>query len=243
MIGVVVVSHSAALANAAIALAKAMVPEASGPVVLPAAGTGDGGLGTDATVVAEAIAEADSGEGVLVLVDLGSAVLSAEMAVEFIDPEVAQRVVISSAPLVEGLVVAVVAAASGAALTECEAQARLGLAAKEGHLVGGPAPATQHVPITDPDPPLTWSTVVDLPHGLHARPAASLAMALAGLEAMVTATNARTGATADALSAVDLMGLDIRDGDTLVASITGTHAAAARSVLERAAADRFGELR
>lgn len=291
MIGIVVVSHSAALAEAAIALAVEMVPVGSRPVVLPAGGLGDGrgdgpddrGFGTDATRVASAIAEADSGDGVLVLVDLGSAVLSAEMALEFCDPAVAARVLVSPAPLVEGLVTAVVAAASGAGLAQCDAQARRGLAAKEEHLVGSlPRPDTHPchagdagvspVDVTrlsvapEADEPsvaptadeptgdaptadeptadaLTWSTTLDLPHGLHARPAASVAVALAGLDATVTARNPRTGATADAASAVELMGLDVREGDTLEATITGTDAAAARSVLERAAADRFGELR
>lgn len=255
MIGIVVVSHSAALAAAAIELACAMVPDGSRPVVLPAAGLADGSLGTDAARVAWAVGEADAGEGVLVLVDLGSAVLSAELALEFCDPEVAARAVVSPAPLVEGLVAAVVAAASGASVAACDAAARRGLAAKEEHLGGGRdtqspdeedasegVPGVRKVSVAAPGgTPLTWSTTIDLPHGLHARPAVSLALALAGLDARVVARNARTGATADASSPIELMGLDVRAGDTLAATITGTQAAAARSVLERAAADRFGE--
>ena len=83
MIGIVVVSHSAALADAAIAVALAMVPEGSRPVVLAAAGLPDGGLGTDAASVAEAVGEADDGEGVLLLVDLGSAVVGEYLTARF----------------------------------------------------------------------------------------------------------------------------------------------------------------
>ncbi len=83
-VGLVVVSHSAALAEAAWALAGQMVPVGAVRVAL-AAGTDDGGVGTDAVRVAAAIEEVASPDGVLVLTDLGSAVLSAETALEFVD--------------------------------------------------------------------------------------------------------------------------------------------------------------
>ena len=86
MIGLVVVSHSAPLAAAAIALAEGMLGEGERPRLEAAAGTSDGGLGTDAAAIGEAITAADSGDGVLVLLDLGSAILSAEMALEFVEP-------------------------------------------------------------------------------------------------------------------------------------------------------------
>ena len=71
-VGLVVVSHSAKIAEGVVELAGQM----AGAVRIQAAGgTDDGGIGTDATLIAEAIAAADEGEGVLVLVDLGSAVL------------------------------------------------------------------------------------------------------------------------------------------------------------------------
>ena len=92
MIGVVVVSHSPRLARAAIELANEMV-RGDAPNVAIAAGVYDGSFGTDATRIAEAIAEVASPDGVLVLVDLGSAVLSAGLALELIDlPEIEVRV-------------------------------------------------------------------------------------------------------------------------------------------------------
>ena len=89
MIGIVVVSHSRALGEAAAALAGEMVAEDARPAIEVAAGLDEHTFGTDAAAVAEAVGRADSPDGVLVLLDLGSAVLSAEMALEFVDPEVA----------------------------------------------------------------------------------------------------------------------------------------------------------
>ena len=137
-VGLVVVSHSRALADAAVVLARGMLPGREITVEV-AAGDLDGGLGTDATAIAAAMTAADSGDGVVVLMDLGSAVLSAEMALELIDNDVRERVVLSPAPLVEGLVGAVVTAASGATRTQVAAEALRGLAPKQAHLSGRPA--------------------------------------------------------------------------------------------------------
>ena len=72
------------------------------------------------------------------LLDLGSAVLSAELACELLDRDVAARVRISGAPLVEGLVIAVVLAATGASLPDVAAQAARALEAKGAHLSAAP---------------------------------------------------------------------------------------------------------
>ncbi len=116
MIGIVVVSHSRRLAEAAVELACEMVPSDRRPSIEIAAGLDEHTFGTDAEAISAAIEAADGGEGVLVLLDLGSAVLSAEMACEFLDPDAAARVVLSGAPLIEGLVAAVVTASGGAPL-------------------------------------------------------------------------------------------------------------------------------
>ncbi len=116
-VAIVVVSHSAGLAAAAVELATAMTPGRA-PHVGIAAGTGDGGLGTDAVAVSEAIRAADDasdGAGVVVLMDLGSAVMSAEMALDLVE-EPRGRIVLSPAPFVEGLLGAVVQAAQGSPL-------------------------------------------------------------------------------------------------------------------------------
>jgi phosphoenolpyruvate---glycerone phosphotransferase subunit DhaM len=137
-VGLVVVSHSRALADAAVELARGMLPGRDLAVEV-AAGDIDGGLGTDATAIAEAVTAVDSGDGVVVLMDLGSAVLSAETALDLLDDDARERVVLSPAPLVEGLVGAVVTAAAGASRAQVAAEALRGLAPKQAHLSGGPA--------------------------------------------------------------------------------------------------------
>ena len=137
-VGLVVVSHSRGLADAAVELARGMLPGRELAVGV-AAGDVDGGLGPDATAIADAVTAVDSGDGVVVLMDLGSAVLSAETALELLDDDVRERVVLSPAPLVEGLVGAAVTAAAGADRDRVAAEALRGLAPKQAHLSGGPA--------------------------------------------------------------------------------------------------------
>ena len=134
MIGIVVVSHSRALADAAVELAYEMVPASARPPVRVAAGLDETTFGTDAVAIADAIMAVDSPDGVLVLVDLGSAVLSAQMALEFVDPSVAAHTVVSPGALVEGLIAALVTASTGAALGVVLDEAAAGLLGKQEQL-------------------------------------------------------------------------------------------------------------
>jgi PTS hybrid protein len=117
-VGLVIVSHSAKIAEGTVELAAQMAGEVS---IKAAGGTDDGGIGTDAAMIAEAIEAADSGDGVLILVDLGSAVLSTTLAIEeLIDESIRGRVRIAEAPVVEGAVIGAVQASTGASLDEVE---------------------------------------------------------------------------------------------------------------------------
>jgi PTS hybrid protein len=114
-VGIVVVSHSAEVADATVRLVAqlANLPD-DGPRLVAAGGLSDGSLGTDAVRIADAMALADAGSGVVVLADLGSAVLSAGTAIdELLAPNLAERVVISRGPIVEGTFVAAVQASAG----------------------------------------------------------------------------------------------------------------------------------
>ena len=100
-----------------------------------AAGLDETTFGTDAVAIMQAIERADGPAGVVVLMDLGSAVLSTELALDLLqDPSIRDRVTLSPAPLVEGLIVAAVAAAGGASRAEVAAEARDALMGKSGHL-------------------------------------------------------------------------------------------------------------
>ncbi|MDQ6710292.1 MAG: dihydroxyacetone kinase phosphoryl donor subunit DhaM [Candidatus Dormibacteraeota bacterium] len=102
-VSLVLVSHSRQLGDGTRELASQMT---QGRVkIAVAAGTADGRLGTDATAILAAIQEVRGPAGVLVLVDLGSAVLSTQMAIEQL-PDGVGRVLVSNAPFVEGAVIA-----------------------------------------------------------------------------------------------------------------------------------------
>jgi phosphoenolpyruvate---glycerone phosphotransferase subunit DhaM len=111
LVGIVVVSHSGMIAKGVVELARQMAGD--DVRIVAAGGTADGGLGTDAAMIAEAIRGADAGAGVVVLADLGSAVLASKLALDMVDPEVAVRTRLSGGPLVEGAVVAAVQASAG----------------------------------------------------------------------------------------------------------------------------------
>ena len=124
MVGLVLVSHSARLVEGL----REMVAQVAGDdvPVNTAGGTEDGRLGTSAPLIAEAIRATLAGaEQVLVLVDLGSAVLSLELALDDLDPADRDRIRISEAPLVEGAIVAAVQASVGSDIDEV-AEAALG---------------------------------------------------------------------------------------------------------------------
>ena len=111
LVGIVIVSHSAQIAAGTVELARQM---AGDDVCIEAAGgMPDGSLGTDAAAIMAAVSAADSGAGVLVLVDLGSAVLATQTALELLGDDVAAHVRLSGGPLVEGAVVAAVQASVG----------------------------------------------------------------------------------------------------------------------------------
>lgn len=124
-VGIVVVSHSAEVADATVALVRQLANVADdGPRLVAAGGMADGSVGTDAVRIAEAIAAADAGAGVVILADLGSAVLSAVTAIdELLEPDAAARVALSRGPLVEGAFVATVQASAGDGLDGVRAAA------------------------------------------------------------------------------------------------------------------------
>ncbi|HJQ01457.1 MAG TPA: phosphoenolpyruvate--protein phosphotransferase [Jatrophihabitans sp.] len=238
MVGIVVVSHSRALARAATELAGQMV-HGTRPAVAIAAGLDETTLGTDAVQVKEAIERVDSGDGVVVLLDLGSAVLSAELALDLLDDDLRERVVLSPAPLVEGLVAAVVTAVGGGTAAEVAAEAADALAGKQAHLTGSVVPTAAAPRAVDAR---RGVFVVHNAHGLHARPAARLVAQVRTLDAHVELTNLTTGAgpvPASSLSRVAT--LAAQRGHEIEVTITGSQAAEALEQILALAGRQFDE--
>ncbi|MBQ7544524.1 MAG: PTS-dependent dihydroxyacetone kinase phosphotransferase subunit DhaM [Synergistaceae bacterium] len=115
MVGIVIVSHSWKIAEGVADLAREMAQNFTG--LVSAGGLSDGSIGTDAQRIADAILEADSGDGVVILADIGSSIMSSETAIELLEDDGENiQAVIADAPLVEGCICAVVEAAGGGTL-------------------------------------------------------------------------------------------------------------------------------
>ena len=190
MVGIVVVSHSRRLAEAAVELSLEMVQSNPPPIEI-AAGLDDHILGTDAARVREAIDRVASPDGVLVVMDLGSAILSAELAVELREDPNGCPIVLSDAPLVEGLVAAVTLAAAGAPLAEIAAEASQAGQIKTKLLgVDAATPKTGRGSADALDAPdASIELAIHNQHGLHARPAARLVETVRRFDAEVTVRN------------------------------------------------------
>ncbi|MGR1200457.1 dihydroxyacetone kinase phosphoryl donor subunit DhaM [Aeromonas hydrophila] len=238
MIGIVVVSHSAMLAAGLKALADQLGSPAK---LLLAAGVDDPDhpIGTDAIAVMSAIEEADDGSGVLVLMDLGSALLSAETALELLPPELSARVRLCPAPLVEGTLAAVVAAGSGLTLDEVAAEALGALGPKQAMLPGKAEPQDVEAAPAPDDGWLRYEVVVDNPHGLHVRPAARLVAALKPFAAELRLQKEEKEANPRSLTRLTM--LNVRQGDRLILLARGEDAEAALACFQQLAAERFGD--
>jgi phosphoenolpyruvate-protein phosphotransferase/dihydroxyacetone kinase phosphotransfer subunit len=245
MVGLVLVSHSAQLAEGTAVLAREM---GGRDVAIATAGGLDdeGQIGTDAMRVVAAIDAVWSKDGVLVVMDLGSAVLSAEMGLDLLDPERRARVVLSDAPFVEGAVAAAVAAKLGRPLEEVEREARGGLAGKAAHLGSQVPPdeSMEEAPVATPDWPEVRVTLdVDLPHGLHARPAARLVQTASAFDADVRVANVSAGrgpVSARSLNAVATLGATA--GQRIEVVARGPQAALVVEAMRALADRRFDEV-
>ena len=112
MVGIVIVSHSKNLADSVVEFTGLMAPDAK---IAAAGGMEDGGFGTSFEKIQKAIESVYSEEGVIVLMDMGSAVMTTEMVLDMIEPD---TVKMADCPLVEGAVVATINAVSGMKMDE-----------------------------------------------------------------------------------------------------------------------------
>ncbi|WP_269937820.1 dihydroxyacetone kinase phosphoryl donor subunit DhaM [Arthrobacter sp. HY1533] len=222
-VGLVIVSHSAQLAAGVVELAAQMAPNV---VLLPAGGMDDGGIGTSLEKVMEALGAADTGDGAVVLTDLGSAVMTAESALEFLgSPE---NVRLADAPLVEGAIAAAVAAQSGASLD---------VVCKAAETALQPAAAPPVVePVETQATAVTAVLTLINPMGLHARPAAVLAGELGAMDVDIEINGV------DAQSVMMLMTLGAGQGTELNVTATGPDARRAVALVRSEVEAGFGEI-
>lgn len=244
LVGIVVVSHSAKLAAGVVDLAREM----AGPDVriVAAGGIGEHGelLGTDVAAIQHAVEQVYSDAGVVVLMDLGSALLSAEMALEELPDEWRSRVVLCDAPLVEGSVAAAVQARLGSSVAEVVAEARAALAPKVEHLKSDtPALMNSSPTLVNGGAALPELRLTVRNHlGIHARPAARIVQTARELNATVRIRNLTTGrGPANARSLTGLALLEVRQDHAIGVVAEGPDAQAALDAIRSLVAANFGE--
>ncbi len=238
-VGILVVSHSAAVATGTVELARQMAADV--PMVA-AGGTEDGGIGTSFEAITAGFEELGAADAVVVLCDLGSAYLTTDTALDFLDDDARARVHVSQAPLVEGTVAAAVAAQTGgdvdavlaAAATAAASEAEASSASRaDGDQPGGTGPGVGAAGVDD----VAASATVELVNesGLHARPAAEFVKTAAKHEASVRVNGV------DAKSLLAIMALALPKGATVTIEATGADAQDAVDALTELVRSGFGE--
>lgn len=230
----VVVSHSQKIADGAVELAAQMAPNV---MIVPVGGTADGRIGTSLEKVMSAFDQAAGEDGVVVLTDLGSAVMTAESALELtVDPA---GILLADAPLVEGLVAAAVAAQGGADVKAVRraAEAVYGFGPEDA-AAASPTLAAGTVAegsVTGPGPDFVGDFELVNEAGMHARPAAKMAGGLAALNAELTVNGV------DGTSMTALMTLGAGKGAVLHVEAWGPDAERAMNYVGGLVQAGFGE--
>jgi phosphoenolpyruvate-protein phosphotransferase/dihydroxyacetone kinase phosphotransfer subunit len=247
MVGLVIVSHSSALSRALVELVRQVAAEP-----IPICGVGGVGVdkkefGTDACDIAAAIESVYSPAGVVVMMDLGSAILSAETALELVSEEMRPQIRLCGAPLVEGAVAAAVQISLGANLDRVCQEAARALAPKISQISEPPAKfAGSAMQGLDQSLPGEWQTIqltVNTPHGLHARPAARFIQAAARFDARIEVKKLDSSAApVPATSLNSIATLGVNRGDRIVVFARGDQAREALTAIKILVDDQLPRL-
>jgi multiphosphoryl transfer protein len=242
MVSIVLISHSRALALAL----KELVQQVSGGdiAISVAAGVGPDReeFGTDAVEIMQAVQSVYSEDGVVVLMDLGSAIISAELALDLLPSEMRDNIILCSAPFIEGAVAAAVQAGLGSQKEVVCSEARLALGPKQEQLGEAPeAPAAAPEQISGQEYETVVLKLSNL-HGLHARPAARFVKTASSFDAEVKVRNLTKGkgpVSARSLNALATLAA-LKDHEIEVSAV-GAQAEEALKALSKLVADNFGE--
>lgn len=245
MVGIIIVAHSPQLAAGVSEVALQMAGGEQVPVI-PAGGTEDNRLGTSFEKVMDALQQMlGQGHSAVILADLGSSIMVAQMAMETLPPEWQERVRLANAPLVEGALAAVVAASGGADLETVQRAAEQAALVSKVEYTGMPQP--QPVPEAEEtsEAPETWVelTVVN-PSGLHARPAARFVQTAMRFQSHITVQNVTHGrAPVNAKSMIEVAsGGTAWPGERIRVVARGKDAAEAIQALKELVESGFGEM-
>jgi phosphocarrier protein FPr len=249
MVGLVIVAHSRALAQALMDLTRQVASPEVPMAIAAGAGPDHLDFGTDALEILEAVQSVYSPDGVLILMDLGSAVLSAQMAYDLLPAEMQAQVKFCAAPLVEGAIAAGVQAGLGSSLQAVCAEAQAALLPKAQQLGQEEArPLAAETPAAELEsaerlPGEEITLAIKNLHGLHARPAARFVQAAARFQADIQVTNLTAGrgpVSAKSLNALATLGA-VQDHRVRIQA-RGEQASQALATLAEMIEQGFGEL-
>lgn len=240
MINIVIVSHSKRLAQGVVELASQMIhPERCQIAIAAGVDDKEHPVGTDAVAIMNAIESFSAAQYIVVMMDLGSAILSTETALELLEPDISAKVRLCSAPLVEGTLAAVVAASSGASIETVLKEANQALLPKKSQL-GEPIDTVQNsakMPKRMQGKEAHW--LVRNPHGLHVRPASALVEVLSAFQADYQLIKGDRRINPLSLNQLSL--IQIRQGDEITLIASGKQEDDAITAFLALAENGFGE--
>ncbi len=210
MVGIVIVSHSRLLVEGVCELATQMTQGKVNIAVSGGIDDPENPIGTDPAQISFAIEEVFDPSGVLILMDLGSALLSTEMALELLPKDVVAKVELCSAPIVEGAIAASVAAVSGLSLKNVKKEAMKSLLGKQTHL-DDITPQQQKKLSVNANMLISELWQVQNPNGLHTRPSSDLVAEMAKFESTVQLNKDGTLINAKSISAIASLNVQLDD--------------------------------
>ncbi|MDY6846469.1 MAG: dihydroxyacetone kinase phosphoryl donor subunit DhaM [Chloroflexota bacterium] len=228
MVNLILVSHSKKLADGVTEMVKQMTASES-VKILTAAGTGENNqdLGTNAIEIVEAIESAYTDDGILILMDLGSAVLSTEMALEMVSDEMKANISVCPAPFVEGAIAAAVQAGLGSDLSSVYKEAMQSLKMKTEQLsdmIDSQAEEQVNQEIVTGSDKNEREITLTVPNkqGLHARPAVLFVKTIGKFDAKVMVKNlTENKGPVEANSLISVMTIAARQGHQLQITAEG----------------------
>lgn len=240
MIGIVIVSHSKKLAEGVYELAQQMLHKEIPFVSVGGIDDPENPIGTDPIQVMAAIESVYSQEGVLVLMDMGSALLSAETAIDLLPEEMQKNIYLCAAPFVEGTISATIQASLGSNIEQIIQEAMSSLSIKEKQLNLEPPTLTPPTKIDlDKDSNSIVINVTNI-NGLHARPSAVLVATAAMFKSNIIIRK-KDGKTANTKSVNQVGILGIKHGEEIEIIADGIDSEIALDTIKLLAQDNFGE--
>lgn len=244
MVGIVIVSHSKNLALGLKELASQMVKGTVNIEIAAGIDDPENPLGTDPMQIYHAIERVYSDDGVVIFMDLGSAILSAEMAIEFLSEAQQHHVKLSDAPLVEGVISAVIQASVGGTIEQVLREAKATLTAKSDAIkmtIFGDESEMIYPVFSDDTPQEILISISNL-MGLHARPAAKLVEMACQFTSDITVRNVTSNSIpVNAKSISQVMALGVRCHHQVSIAARGVDATEALDALQTLSLTNFGE--